>query len=82
MRVHLAAGGVYGYVDFAAGWPGTGGGSTSIATLAALAEAMAEVTCQCPSCPDVQPRAFLLALAREAPPDLAARLRDHAFRRE
>jgi hypothetical protein len=61
MRVFLAAGGVYGFVDFACGWPG-------IAVLAGLAETMAQITGECPNCPDVPVSAFLLALAESARP--------------
>jgi hypothetical protein len=78
MRVYLAAGGVYGFVDFSGGGPGVACGWPSIAVLAGLAEAMAQITCECPNCPDVPVSAFLLALAESAPPDMAADLRDLA----
>ena len=80
MRVYLAARGVYGFVDFPGGWPGVAGGWPSIGVLAGLAEGMAEVTRECPTCPDVSATAFLLALAEAAPPDVAAELRELAAR--
>jgi len=80
VRVYLSAGGVYGYADFPGRWPGTDGDWPGLATLASLAEAMAQTTRECPVCPDVPISAFLRALAESAPPSVARNLRDLAAR--
>jgi len=75
MRVYLSVRGVGAIIPLPDGWP-------AAADLVVLAEALARTTLECPTCPEVPASAFLVALAREAPQDLAARLRDLACRRE
>jgi hypothetical protein len=71
VKIWLDAGAVQGRVEFAGGWPG-------LPELANLAESMAVTVRQCPVCQDVPARRFLLALAEQAPTDLAAGLRELA----
>lgn len=71
VKIWLDAGTVHGRVEFTDGWPG-------LPELANLAESMAVTVRRCPVCPDVPTRRFLLALAEQAPADLAAGLRELA----
>lgn len=61
----------HGPLRFRGGWP-------DLEDLVDLAYAMARSTWDCPQCADVPAQEFLLAMARVAPDDLAASLRERA----
>jgi hypothetical protein len=71
VKVYLNAGALYATVEFTGSWPG-------LPELANLAESLAATVHRCPTCPDVPARRFLLAVAEQAPADLAAGLRELA----
>lgn len=71
VKIYLNAGAVYGSVELTSGWSG-------LPQLADLAESMAATLRRCPVRQDVPARRFLLALAEEAPADLAVGRRELA----
>jgi hypothetical protein len=71
MRICLSVRGVIAHVDLPSGWP-------AASVIVTLPEALAETARECPSCPDVHASAFVLAIAAQAPPELATSLRDLA----
>jgi hypothetical protein len=71
MDVTLEVPGDHGQLHFSGGWLG-------LDDLAALAEAVAETFRRCPDCHDVPASDILVAMAKVAPPDLAAGLRRRA----
>jgi hypothetical protein len=71
MIINLDVPGGHGRIRLPGGWPG-------LAELADVAHALAESARRCPDCPDVLASEFLRAMARVAPADLAAALRELA----
>jgi hypothetical protein len=71
VQVNLEIPGTHGELYFSGGWPDAD-------MLAEHAEAVAETFRRCPCCRDVPAREVLLAMAKAAPADLAAELREVA----
>jgi hypothetical protein len=67
MRIYLSTRSVIVHAQLPGGWP-------DAAVIAALAEAMSETTRECVACPDVPAAAFLEAIAKAAPLEVAADL--------